>query len=115
MKLILKYVITAVIGAVLTWVTELFRDKRTAQQIGDDAVGKASDETQNVIKGTADARAGYTPASDPDDLARRLRERDRDPKAKAGSAGNDQDPGPVRIDPEPAKGNLPKPPDKPTA
>lgn len=110
-KFIIKYAVTATVGALLTWVTTWMRDKREKQQVADDAVNKAAGETQDVVKTTADARANYSNPTDPGDLAQRLRERTSgDAKNKAGSGGTNHDPAPVRIDPEPAKGAMPKPP-----
>ncbi len=111
LKYILKYGVTAVVGAILSWATKWIRDQREKQQVAQDAVDMAAKETQDVVKETADARANYSNPTDPGDLAKRLRERTSgDAKHKAGSGGTNHDPAPVRIDKEPAKGAMPKPP-----
>lgn len=115
LQVLFKYVITATVGALLTWATKWMADQRAKAKIAEDAVDMAAKETQDVVKTTADARANYTNPTDPGDLAKRLRERTSgDAKAKAGIGGTNHDPGPVKIDPEPAKGAMPKPPQPPT-
>lgn len=109
-KVALKYAITAAIGWLLSFVTKKMSEVKRTEEIAEKAVDDASKETQVVVKTTKDERENYKSPTTPADLAKRLRERDIDPKAKAGSAGTDKDPGPTRIDPEPAKGSVPKPP-----
>jgi hypothetical protein len=113
LKTILKYAITATIGWLLSFVTKKMAEVKSNQHIAEKAVDDAAKETDSVVKTTKEAREDYRPASTPSDLAQRLRERDADPKAKAGSAGTNHDPGPVKIDPGPAGGSLPKPPNIP--
>lgn len=109
---LVKWVITATIGWLLSWITGKFKQSQTDQKIAEDAVAKAAGETQVVVKETKDIRDNYTNPTDPGDLAKRLRDRESgDAKHKGGTGGTNHDPAPVRIDPLPAQGNMPRPPD----